>query len=752
MNKKNYPELLAPAGSLEAAIVAFDCGADAVYAGFEKFNARERGKNFSRTELSQLIAYARKIDKKVYVVVNTLIKECELAAMAELLTELVLLKPDAVIVQDLGVLRMIREYFPQLEIHASTQMGIHNSAGVNMVAQMGVKRVILQRQVTGTELRNIKKHSNIEVECFVHGALCCSQSGKCLFSSWMGGWSGNRGKCKQPCRRRFYSSRGNGFFFSANDLSLLEHIPELCAMGIDSVKVEGRLRDADYVSSVIKAYRLVLDAVDTPRLALEIGRAKKILTGSLGRKWSDGFWNKREFNKIIQHDSLGCSGLLCGKVKWANGGGIMVELNRNIEVGDRVRIQPTSGDEGIGFTITKMSVKRKNVKKAFAKESCYICCDKDLPDDGLFYKVGIETKDMSERISKLKSYGAGLDLNISLNQSGVEIKINNMPMDDWKFAWHLEKAEKSSCKAEEVCNELRKGSSEQFFAANINVEFAEELFVPRSVMKNIRLEFWQWIQENLSFDFIQSQSATPLIRLQQDLKKRLPTKGIEKSKTIYPTIIHKNPVTGKRTKKTTLKSVFVVPLKNYKKGEYEVILPEFCVQGNLAGFKEKLAGVLKKGAKRFRVTSLYQISILRELAGEEFAKLTLTAFYPLPVCNSLAMEELLSLGLMRANAWVELDKEAIQKLYERCGKRLEQWVYGRVPLMATRAILPASGRITDARGQEFIIRKDGELNKVYAKRVFSVVGLDGISLYLDFCSANPGEKDLYEFNYQGEFC
>ena len=209
---KKIPELLAPAGNLLAGITAFEAGADAVYAGLNKFNARERSDNFSFSDMSCLIAYARKNSRKVYITLNTLIKEPELPEVVEYLAELGRMRPDAVIVQDLGVLRLIREYFPDLEIHASTQMGFHNSAGLRVAAQMGVKRVILERQVTLDELKTMQTDSPIDLEIFVHGALCCSLSGQCLFSSWLGGWSGNRGKCKQPCRRRFYGAGGNGFF------------------------------------------------------------------------------------------------------------------------------------------------------------------------------------------------------------------------------------------------------------------------------------------------------------------------------------------------------------------------------------------------------------------------------------------------------------------------------------------------------------------------------------------------------------
>lgn len=288
-------ELLAPAGNLSCALAAFDAGADAVYAGLKKFNARERTENFSAEDMSKLLAYAGKNGKKVYVTFNTLIKENEIEDAAEELAALERLRPDAVIVQDAGIVRLIRDYFPGLTIHASTQMGLHNSAGLNFAKELGVTRVILERQTTLQEIRAMmqKKPEEIELEVFIHGALCCCISGSCLLSSWLGGWSGNRGKCKQPCRRRYHSDKGNGFFLSAQDLCTLEILPDLMAAGVRSLKIEGRLRRADYVENVVSAYRLAMDAAHDPaEFKAAVPRAKELLAKTCGRKWSLGFYTE----------------------------------------------------------------------------------------------------------------------------------------------------------------------------------------------------------------------------------------------------------------------------------------------------------------------------------------------------------------------------------------------------------------------------------------------------------------------------
>jgi len=254
------PELLAPAGTIEAGLTALDAGADAVYAGLDRWSARKRAQNLSLDELSKLLNFARRQGRKVYVALNTLIKQSELAPLSELLVELSLLRPDGIIVQDLGLLRLLRERFSELEIHASTQMALHNSAGLEAAHRLGISRVILERQTTLEEIATMSRRSPVELEVFVHGALCASRSGLCLLSSWIGGKSGNRGRCKQPCRRKYSSESREGFLLSPGALSGLGAIAELRRLGIAALKIEGRLKRPDYVRQVVRAYRLLLDA------------------------------------------------------------------------------------------------------------------------------------------------------------------------------------------------------------------------------------------------------------------------------------------------------------------------------------------------------------------------------------------------------------------------------------------------------------------------------------------------------------
>ncbi|MCD6396691.1 MAG: U32 family peptidase, partial [Spirochaetaceae bacterium] len=338
------PELLAPAGDADCAFAAFDNGADAIYAGLPKFSARDKSNNFTVTEMSKISAYAKKYNKKVYLALNTLVKEAELEEIFNYLSEVSKIGIDAIIVQDIGIVWMIKQFFPNMIIHGSTQMGIHNSAGIEAAERMGLSRVILERQVTIKELELIIKNSNLEVEVFAHGALCSSLSGNCLFSSSIGGWSGNRGRCKQPCRRRYYSKDGkNGFFFSPDDLYTLDLIPELIGAGVSSIKIEGRLKKADYVKRAVTAYRMAIDSYGNSKNDGKIspniiGQAKMILSGSPGRKWSSGFYTEESMESLINYKSSGVSGMLSAEVIGSSPRGFTLHITRAIIKGETCRL------------------------------------------------------------------------------------------------------------------------------------------------------------------------------------------------------------------------------------------------------------------------------------------------------------------------------------------------------------------------------------------------------------------------------
>ena len=252
------PELLCPAGSPAALAAAIEGGADAIYLGGAAFNARINAKNFTHDELRDGISLAHAYGAKVYVTANTLIYDKELDDVVRAAEDAYLCGADALIVADLGAAARIRARVP-IALHASTQVSGHNVEAARLLAELGFSRMVCAREMSREDLAFFAKNSPIEAEVFVHGALCVCHSGQCLFSSLVGGRSGNRGECAQPCRLPFSTTKGIGYPLSLKDLSLARHIPELCEMGIASFKIEGRMKSPEYVRDVARIWRRLID-------------------------------------------------------------------------------------------------------------------------------------------------------------------------------------------------------------------------------------------------------------------------------------------------------------------------------------------------------------------------------------------------------------------------------------------------------------------------------------------------------------
>ena len=254
--KDKLPELLAPAGDIQCLYAAVAAGADAIYVGGKRFGARAFAKNFDMDELAVAVRYCHVHGVKLYVTLNTLIEDKEMAEAVEYAAELYRIGIDALIVADLGVMAAIRRYVPNLELHASTQMSVHNTLGCVEAANLGATRVVVARELSLENIKSVVDGSPVEIEVFLHGALCVCHSGQCLFSSMVGGRSGNRGECAQPCRLPF---NGGKYPLSLKDLSLANHIPALIESGVASLKIEGRMKSPDYVYTVVSIYRRLLD-------------------------------------------------------------------------------------------------------------------------------------------------------------------------------------------------------------------------------------------------------------------------------------------------------------------------------------------------------------------------------------------------------------------------------------------------------------------------------------------------------------
>ena len=359
----NTPELLAPAGNIESFFAALENGADAVYVGYRHFNARALAANFTLEDIARLKEYAHNHGVKLYVALNAALREEEIEEIVDTLSGLSQVEPDGLIIQDGAIARLCQLHFPNLSLHASTLMTVHNSAGVEQLQSMGFQRVVLARELTIEELARIATSTTLELEIFIHGALCYSYSGLCLASSFYGGRSSVRGRCVQPCRRLYRSGRHQGYFFSPNDLSAIDLIPRLRQLRLAAFKIEGRMKPASYVAAVVRAYRLVLDSPPGDETKA-IAEARRLLKEAYGRKPTQGFLSADRLGEIITPHRSGASGRIAAKVEWVRDNRMGLRLHCPLAVGDRLRLESNEEVEKTAFTIRDMVVKGKHPTEA----------------------------------------------------------------------------------------------------------------------------------------------------------------------------------------------------------------------------------------------------------------------------------------------------------------------------------------------------------------------------------------------------
>lgn len=363
------PEILAPAGDMERLKYAFAYGADAVYLAYTSFGMRTACNNFTLEELQEAIEYAHSLDKKVYITLNVYALQEQISPIVEFLQKVEPLSPDAFLVADLGILTLIKKYAPTIPIHISTQANITNAASARAFYELGARRVVLARELSLEEIALIRKEvpKDLELECFVHGAMCMSVSGRCHLSQYMTGRDANQGGCAQPCRWSYSvmeqtregqyfpveSYPEGSYIFNAKDLCMIEYLHQLCEAGIDSFKIEGRAKTFYYVAAVVKAYKEALDAVmngaPQPQKALE--EVQKVSH----RGYSTGFYfgrpdadaTNRETGGYIRHYDV------VAIVESACPDGALIRQRNKFLVGDTLELlSPKS--ESQAFTVTKI--------------------------------------------------------------------------------------------------------------------------------------------------------------------------------------------------------------------------------------------------------------------------------------------------------------------------------------------------------------------------------------------------------------
>ena len=420
-------ELLAPAGTLPAFEVALQEGADAVYIGAPGLNARALARDFSFGEIAAMVRFAHGKGKKLYVAMNSLMKESEVRLALETLAMLSKIGPDALIIQDLGILYLVRRFFPDFTVHASTLMTVNNSKAVNYLKTMGFQRIVLARELSLEEIGTINRRSDVALEIFIHGAMCFSYSGLCRFSSLHGGKSSLRGQCVQPCRRRYdwlpsgkrkvtaNFGKGGGYLFSMNDLSGIDHLAAARTAGVVCLKIEGRLKSVEYVRNTVRAYRLALDALDARPEQRQgmLEAARRCLEDAMGRRRSSGFFITGREGELIVPRLSGSTGEVIGKVirvdepkgKWlAAPASLQVMLQVALSVGDRLRLYDERTGDRKSFTLRSMEANGRKIEQGRPGQTVAIALTGIEPGSlrksfhGVLFRV-----DVSGRFEKQKS-------------------------------------------------------------------------------------------------------------------------------------------------------------------------------------------------------------------------------------------------------------------------------------------------------------------------------------------------------------
>lgn len=348
----NRPEILAPAGSMDALKAAVSAGADACYAGGNMFSARAFAGNFDTTELLEAIDYCHIHNVKLYMAVNTLLKNIEMKDLIPYLDPFYREGVDGIIVQDVGVIRSLSKAYPDLPLHGSTQMSVCSTYGAEFLKNLGMTRFVPARELSLNEIKSIKEAVDIEIETFVHGAMCFCYSGKCLMSSFAGGRSGNRGRCAQPCRKAYNSKQFNHeYALSMKDMCTLASLPQLIEAGIDSFKIEGRMKKPEYVAAAVHAYSEITDEcinghLNEKRIAYHTDRLMDIYNRG---GFSSGYYYMKNGKEMLANKRPNHTGTLIGKVEAVEAPFVYIRLERGIQAKDVLEIR-TGTEQNIELT------------------------------------------------------------------------------------------------------------------------------------------------------------------------------------------------------------------------------------------------------------------------------------------------------------------------------------------------------------------------------------------------------------------
>lgn len=496
-------EILAPVGSIDSLYAAVENGADAVYLGGKLFNARQYASNFSDEELKNAVQYAHLRNVKVYVTVNILLDDNELDEVIDYLVFLYNIDVDALIVQDLGLVRVIRELLPDFEVHASTQMSINNYMGVQFLEKLGFKRVVLARELSIDEIRYIKENTSAELEAFIHGALCVCYSGQCLMSSMIGGRSGNRGRCAQPCRMAYsiVDVKTNKaispkfeekYILSPKDLNTIENLSEIIDSGIISLKIEGRMKKPEYVATIVNRYRKELDRILGKHDEKLTEKDYRDIAQMFNRGFTKGYLMGDYGKSFISFDKPNNRGIYIGEVVKLDKSFCHIRLEDTLNKGDGIEIISKNG-EGNGQIIDKIIDNNEIVDKGNNGKTIKIKRISGVEVGNKVYK----TYDSILNATAAETYTQKENKKKILINMAVEVKIGKpVKLVIWKSKHYISvisneivgKGIKHSLDKEKIIKQMNKLGDTPYLAESIDVDLEDGAMIPISVLNGLRRE------------------------------------------------------------------------------------------------------------------------------------------------------------------------------------------------------------------------------------------------------------------------
>ena len=713
-------ELLSPAGNMEALKAAVYAGCDAVYIGGKNFGARSYAGNFNIDEIKEATEFCHLYNVKIYVTLNTIIYETEVKAFMKYVDTLVNINVDAFIMQDIGMIDLVRKTYPEFEIHASTQMHIHNKEGVMFAKELGIKRVVLARETEIEDVAKIKEETNMEIEIFAHGALCVSYSGQCLMSYFIGGRSGNRGTCAQCCRQKYSLEIQNDkiitnkYLLSMKDLNTLENIGRLIESNIDSIKIEGRMKRPEYVFLVTKIYRKVIDSYynckDTKITKQDFIELEKIFN----RKFTKGFLFHEDNSNIVNTYRPNHMGIKIGNIIEIKKDYIICKLDDNLSVNDGIRIL----EDDIGFTVTNMYVNNKQVKDVHKNDIVKIKTNKKdikgnivvkTTDNKQLYEIEkeIDKKNRKVNISGKIDIKYDKKICLTLKEKNNIVKVYS----DKK----IEKSINNKTTKEDVLKQINKLGNTVYNLTSLEINLDDNLFVPVSILNNIRREAILKLNE---------QRLKKINYLKKDYYIDVPDFIQKKDKSLY---VH-NDKLYEYVKDKKFDNIYIDYDSNIKSDKAIKSLPRVI---NKFDFKNdyyllKEVGSIYKYKKGITDTSLN-------------------------VTNSYSIAYLHSIGIDKVTLSYELNDNLIKKILENYKERynknpnIELVVYGKPEVMITKYNLlkkynQTEGYLIDRFKNKYFIKNKNDYMLIYN---YEAIKLQNLNKYYTL-GINSLRYDLLE--------